>query len=248
MKKYMFVMLLCALWSFISQHAEEGAIIYQTKINMHKRLPAEREELKAMIPEFNVTKNILLFNPSESLYRTVPEEENPFDQASGGNRMVMRTMNSNETYQDRKESMITLVREFMGKKYLTKRELNRIPWKLENETKEIQGLLCKSASYTDENQRAIKAWYTEEIRIPLGPENFQGLPGLILEVAINDDDMIISADKIEWRALKKNELKAPKGGQEISDEAYRAMLEEQMKNMGVQMQGQGSVRTFIRSF
>ncbi len=233
MMKYMLAILVCALCSFVSQETSEGVITYSTKVNMHKRIPAEREEMKQMLPEFNITENVLLFNDSESLYKSIPKEVNPFDQAQGGgSRMVISTALSNETYLDRNESLVTQLKEFMGKKYLIKKELNRIPWKLEAESKEIQGHICKSASYVDENQREIKAWYTEEIRIPLGPENYQGLPGLILEVAVNDDDIFITTEKIEWRTLKKNEIKAPKGGQEVTEEEYQALLEDQMKNMG----------------
>lgn len=247
MKKYFLAILICALWSFVSNQAEEGLITYTTKVNIHKNLPEERAELKKMIPEFNTTKNVLIFNTEESLYKSLVEEENPFEQTAGGARMIMRSGGSNETYVDRNELTVIQLREFMGKRYLTKKEQTRIPWKLENDTKEIQGYSCKSASYTDENNRRIKAWYTEEIRIPLGPESFQGLPGLILEVTINDDDMVIRAEKIEWRALKKNELKVPKGGQEVTDEEYKALVEEQVKNMGIQQQGSGTIRTFIRN-
>lgn len=247
MKKYVFAILACAFWSFISQQTPEGVITYATKINMHKRIPAEREEMKQMIPEFNISRSMLLFSPAESLYKPIPEEENPFDQAPGGGRVMMRTVMANETYLDRNESLVTQLREFMGKKYLIKKELNGIPWKLENETKEIQGYTCKSAFYIDENKREIRAWYTEAIRQPLGPENFHGLPGLIMEVVINDDEIVISAEKLELRSLKKNELKAPKGGQEVTEEDYRAMVEEQMKNMGMQPNGQGSFRMIIRN-
>ncbi|EOZ99243.1 hypothetical protein A33Q_0621 [Indibacter alkaliphilus LW1] len=247
MKKHILAIMACLLLSFISQQTEEAAIIYSTKVNMHKRIPEDRQEMKQMVPEFNITKNILLFNENESLYKSLPEEENPFDPSSGGNRIMIRTVSPNETYLDRDESLVTHLREFMGKKYLIKKEQNLIPWKLEQDTKEVQGFLCKSASYIDENQREIRAWYTEDIRVSLGPESYHGLPGLILEVAINDDDMVISADKIEWRTLKKNEIKAPKGGQEVSEEEYMAMIEEQMKSMGMQPQGSGGFRMIIRN-
>ncbi|MBW3467049.1 GLPGLI family protein [Arthrospiribacter ruber] len=247
MKKYILAVLACLLLSFISQQTEEAAIIYSTKVNMHKRIPEDRQEMKQMVPEYNITKNILLFNENESLYKSLPEEENPFDQTSGGNRIMVRTISPNETYLDRDKSMVTQLREFMGKKYLIKKEQNQIPWKLEQDTKEVQGFLCKSASFIDENEREIKAWYTEDIRVSLGPESYNGLPGLILEVAINDDDMVISAEKIDWRALKKNEIKVPKGGQEVSEEEYMAMIEEQMKSMGMQPQGSGGFRMIIRN-
>jgi GLPGLI family protein len=247
MKRYVFAILTCALLSFAYQETTEGIITYSSKINMHKRIPAEQESIKQMIPEFTISRSMLLFNPAESLYKPVPADENPFDQPSGQGRVMIRNTNENETYLDRMEAQVTQLIEFMGKKYLIKKEQTDIPWKLENNIREIQGYACKSAFFIDENKREIRAWYTEAIRQPLGPEGFHGLPGLILEVTINDDEIVISAEKLELRALKKNELKVPKGGQEVSEEEYQAMVEEQMKNLGMQPQGQGGFRMIIRN-
>lgn len=247
MKKYLLAMLVCASWAFISHQVEHGVITYSTKVNVHKRIPADQEEMKKMVPEFNVTESLLVFSGEESLYKPVPINENPFDQGPGdGGPRMMRMVLQNEIYVDRSSEIMTQLREFMGKKYIIQKETTRIPWKLGQDTKEIQGMLCKNAFYTDENQREIVAWFTEEIRLPIGPEIFHGLPGLILEVSINTDDMIITADKIDLRALKKNELRIPKGGQEITDEAYRAMAQEQMEKMGAQS-GQGGFRMMIRN-
>jgi len=247
MKRYLLAMLVCASWAFVTEKIDQGVITYTTKVNMHKRLSSEQEEMKKMVPEFTSTQNQLFFNQSESLFKPLPPDENPFDQVPGadGPRMI-RMVLQNETYLDRDENMITQLKEFMGKKYIIKQETNRLPWKLEDETRKIQGYICKKAFYTDENEKEITAWYTEAIRVPIGPENFFGLPGLILEIAINTDDMIITADKIDLRALKKNELKEPKSGQEITDGEYRAMVEEQMEKMGAQG-GQGGFRMMIRN-
>jgi GLPGLI family protein len=247
MRKYLLAMFVCASWAFISEQIEQGVITYSTKVNMHKRIPADQEDMKKMIPEFSTTQSQLFFNETESLFKPVPPDENPFEQGPGNDGpRVMRMVLQNETYLDREEDLITQLKEFMGKKYIIKKESRRLPWKLGDESKEIQGYLCRNAFFTDENEREIMAWYTEEIRIPIGPETYHGLPGLILEVAINTDDMIISADKFDFRALKKNELKLPKGGQEMSDEDYRAMVQEQMEKMGAQG-GQGGFRMMIRN-
>jgi GLPGLI family protein len=247
MKKYILAILVCASWAFISNEVSEGVITYTTKINMHKRIPAEQEEMKKMIPEFNTSQHMLVFNEMSSLYKAVPVDENPFDDqaGAGGGRLVMRMVNQNETYFDRGEDMMVLLREFMGKKYLTKNDSKRLPWKLGTDTKEIHGYLCKNAFFTDENEREVLAWYTEDLRIPIGPDRFHGLPGLIMEVNINQDEMVISVEKLDFRNLKKNELKEPKSGQEITDEAYRAMMQEQMEKMGAQ--GQGGFRMMIRN-
>lgn len=256
MKKYLLAVAACLSLSFITEEVKHGVITYTTKINMHKRIPPDQEEMKKMIPEFNSVQNQLFFSDSESLFKPLPVDENPFDTSGGGSwsaatpgggtrtiRMVMQ----NETYLDREDDMMTQLREFMGKKYIVKAETKRMPWKLGSGTKQLLGYACKDASFTDENKRQIIAWYTEDIRVPIGPEGFHGLPGLILEVDINDGEMLISADKLDLRALKKNELKEPKGGEELTEEAYQAMVKEQMEKMGVQGGPGGGMRMIIRN-
>mgnify|MGYP001807239199 CR=1 FL=1 len=165
MKKYLLAILVCASWGFISNEVTQGVVTYTTKVNMHKRIPPEEEEMKKMVPEFSSTQNQLFFNELESLFKPLPVDENPFDQSagSGGGPRVIRMVMQNETYINRDNEMMTQLREFMGKKYIIKNETSRIPWKLGVESKEISGFVCKNATYTDENQREITAWYTEQI-------------------------------------------------------------------------------------
>src|SRR5262249_31664243 len=78
----------------------------------------------------------------------------------------------------------------------------------------------------------ITAWYTDKIRPFLGPERFQTLPGTILAVDVNNGERVIVAQSIEFRPLKKNELKAPTKGMKVSQAEYRALVDDQMKKMG----------------
>ncbi|WP_048509624.1 GLPGLI family protein [Chryseobacterium sp. FH2] len=57
---------------------------------------------------------------------------------------------------------------------------NKIIWKIEEQTKTIQGYTCRKAT-TKYGSRLITAWYTEKTPIQEGPYTFKGLPGLILE-------------------------------------------------------------------
>jgi hypothetical protein len=54
----------------------EGVITYEVKINMHRRLPPERAEMKSMIPEFRVIKQQLFFRGTESLYKPLTTNKN----------------------------------------------------------------------------------------------------------------------------------------------------------------------------
>lgn len=231
------VSLIASINVLTAQTATEGVISYEVKINMHRRLPKEREDMKAMIPEFRTEKQQLFFNASESLYKKL-EEDTEEDMSSSGHGGVQIRMTAPkiDIFLDNASQTRTTKQEFMGKEYLIVDTLKVAPWKFGTETKTINGYECKQAYYTDESRpeqkMEITAWYTDKIRPFLGPERFQSLPGTILAVDINNGERIIVAKSIEFRALKKNDMKVPSGGTKTTQAQFRAMVDEQMKKMG----------------
>jgi GLPGLI family protein len=230
------ILLLGILVSLTAAHLvfgqTEGMITYEVKINMHRNLPKEREEMKNMIPEFRTTEDQLFFNATESLFVPVEEDEEE-DVNSGGGGMRMRFQRPKvENYINQASSKRVVLQEFMGKKYLIEDSLKVMAWKFGTEAKEVKGYPCKQASfYNEERKQNIVAWYTERLRPFLGPENFNTLPGAVLEVNINDGERIITAKTIELRPLKKNEIKIPSGGTKTTEIEYRKMVNEQMERM-----------------
>ncbi len=233
---------------------QTGVILYEQKINMHRNIPAEREAMKAMIPEFRTTKQQLFFNESEALYKTVIEdEEEQFSTGGGGMRMSFRMPNT-ELYMQN-SGKITSRQEFMGKYYLIEDSIQMSPWKFGDQVKTIAGYECRMAYYTrtdtipsmvisggpgaTEQKREkqvrtseITAWYTDKIRPFLGPERYNTLPGAVLAIDINNGERVIVAKTIELRELKKNELKEPTNGTKTTQAEFRKLMEEQMKQMG----------------
>jgi len=218
----------------------EGVITFETKVNMHRRIPPEREAMKAMIPEYRTTKDQLFFRSSESLYKPViedSEEDMSSTTTHGGGGMVFRMQAPNsETWLNRDTQERVVQQEFQGKQYLIEDTLKMSPWKFGTEVKTIQGYECKQAYYTDESRPGQKmevtAWYTDQIGSFLGPDRFQSLPGAVLAVDINAGERVIVAQKIELRSLKRNELKKPSDGEKTTSAAFRKMVDEQMKKMG----------------
>ncbi len=220
-----------------------GVIQYEDRVNMHKRLPPDRQEMKAMIPEYRTNKFQLVYNVDESLYKPIIEDEEDQEFSGAGNGMRMRfRMPNTETYFNHVNGKILMKQEFMGKDYIVRDSLKVSPWKFGTETKTIQGYECRQAYYIDEatlningelrtEKREITAWYTEKIRPFLGPERFNTLPGTILALDINNGERVLVATAIEPRELKKNELKAPEKGELITQEAYRKLVDEQLKRM-----------------
>jgi len=69
--------------------------------------------------------------------------------------------------------------------YYIKDELPSFEWKISNERKKINGLNCRKASTIKKSFGLIQniiAWYCEDIPINDGPLDFNGLPGLIVEI------------------------------------------------------------------
>ncbi|SEC64463.1 GLPGLI family protein [Tenacibaculum sp. MAR_2009_124] len=71
---------------------------------------------------------------------------------------------------------------------------NNEAWTLLNETKKVGEFTCKKAIKTIKNKKII-AWYSNELKRPLGPFNYGNLPGVILE--LNDSNYIYTAVKID---------------------------------------------------
>ncbi|MBC5994650.1 GLPGLI family protein [Pontibacter cellulosilyticus] len=213
---------------------EQGAITYETKLNMHRNIPAERAQMKDMIPEYRTVRNILTFNAAESLYKPLIDEQDDMAAASGGSgQFVMVRTPQNQTYINTSQDKRVLLREFMGKTYITQDSLSIMPWKFGDETKTIQGYTCKQAFYTDEKSgKTTVAWYTDKLRPNLGPDNFTSLPGAVLEIDFDNGLRVTRATKVDFKPLKKNDLVEPTKGEKVTNQQYQAMVEEQMKQCG----------------
>ena len=83
----------------------------------------------------------------------------------------------------------------------------------------------------------ITAWYSPEIPINQGPENYWGLPGLILEV--NDGKTIILCSKIVLNSKEKAEIKEPTTGKVISQKEYDETVTKKMEEFRQMNQGRG---------
>jgi len=116
----------------------------------------------------------------------------------------------------------------LGKVYLVTDTITKPDWKILNDMKEVAGHVCMNASLTDtlRNQKIV-AWFALDIPVQAGPDRFFGLPGMILEVSINNGAKVISAEKIEMKALS-SEFDLPKKlkGKKVNAAEYNAILKK----------------------
>jgi GLPGLI family protein len=234
MKKILLIIgLLVSIFAAYTLSAQsEGKIAYEIKVNMHRTLPPGREDMKQMMPEFNIHHDLLVYKGNESYYTPVEDEPEEEEIQDGAMHMRFRRPMS-EYYFNIDQSAKIVQREFFGKQYLIKDTIRIHPWKLSDETKTIQGYVCKSASFVDpKRKQKVVAWYTEQIRPFLGPESFNTLPGTVLQVDINDGERIVTAEKIEFGTLAKDELRIPTKGTKVTEEEFTKIVDETHKKMG----------------
>ena len=82
----------------------------------------------------------------------------------------------------------------------------------------------------------VTAWYTMDIPVGHGPDDFWGLPGLILEVSYQNTSILCT--KIVMNPKEKKDIKEPTKGKEVTQEAYDAIVREKMEEMRERMQNE----------
>ena len=83
----------------------------------------------------------------------------------------------------------------------------------------------------------IVAWFASDIPVSAGPAEYQGqLPGLILELNVNDGRQVFLATEIAAKADIAS-IKEPSGKKHYTPEEYRKEVDKMMKQM------QGGQRT-----
>lgn len=218
----------------LSAQMAQGVIEYEFTIDIHRSIPPEREEMKAMIPQFRSERYQLFFNTAESLYKTKDNEEADLATGrgpGGGGGMRMMRMPRTETYIHKEDREVTVLQDFMGKNYLITETLEIAPWKIGNEMMDIAGYRCMMAYYNDTiAKQEITAWFTPQIQPFLGPDRYVSLPGTVLALDINNGERVWVARTIEAREIS-NEIRKPSRGEVITRADFQKMVDEQMQRM-----------------
>ena len=179
--------------------------------------------------------------------------------------MSIHITGEGKKYINTKERTKIIEDDIFGKEFLIVEKLQQFDWKLLNETKKIGDYTCFKAKLLvpvsdkqkkeyeeflkkeeikpslfkmqEPKDKMIIAWYTPEIPASFGPNNYWGLPGLILEVT--DGKTVILCSKVVLNTKDKKEIKAPKNGKEVTQAEYDKIVMEKMAEMREMNQGQG---------
>ncbi|WP_306354025.1 GLPGLI family protein [Flavobacterium sp. '19STA2R22 D10 B1'] len=262
-----FALLLTLSITGMKAQSFQGMAVYESKTSMGDFKMEGKEvtdEMRKMVTERMkkaLEKTFILnFDKSASIY----EEEKKLDAPNTDNRgmrmMASFTGGGGKQYKNIKDKQYIVDKEFMGKEFLIKDSLQKIDWKLENETKKIGEYTCykatavqkanpldfrnlrkkeakeeekKSTNLMDQidmpKEIIITAWYTSDIPVNQGPENYWGLPGLILEV--NTGKTTILCSKVVLNPKEKTDIKPAKNGKVVTQKEYDDIVLKKMEEM-----------------
>jgi len=100
-------------------------------------------------------------------------------------------------YRDREKAETFDVMTLLNKEYVIQDTLVCQQWKIKNDMKEIAGRICMNASFYDSVKgKEVIAWFALDLPIPIGPDRYCGLPGMILEINEANGAVVYTATTI----------------------------------------------------
>jgi GLPGLI family protein len=230
------ISIFCACLTFTA-HAQTDsvtAIRYLVTHNWSKKMAAvdyisaqRRERIAYMWGNRSEWKvyTQLYFSETESRYIDSEERAEPEDQGYSWRR------DKYSIQRDYQRGVIFDVIEMLGKVYVVEDSIHAPDWKVKNDLKEVAGHVCMNATWHDTlKNQTVDVWFALDLPGAFGPERLCGLPGVILEVDVNNGGMIMVADKIETlpRSTLLDRPKKAKG-KKVAEAEYLARIREHMK-------------------
>lgn len=234
-KSIVFCLILIFSNNLNSQNKFQGKVIYKASMEKPNFSKTENDSTKSievkemvalMLKNMKDVELILHFTSSESLFEPIAEMKSESNKTinltatlAGKGKFYTNTTNKEILYQ----------RDFMGDLFL----IQYMPkqWKLTQEIKQIGAYVCYKATTikTIESpkgmyERIITAWYTPQISVNFGPQEFNGLPGIILE--LDYGKIIYSAIKIELNPTEQIIIKKPIKGKKKTEKEYNEIVKE----------------------
>jgi GLPGLI family protein len=227
------------------------------KINMGDiTSEAEQERIQNELSKKFQKEHELHFTSNESTWKQVETLGSTTEKpgSSGVDFLMVSSGKSGILYKNIAERSYEKQDDLMGKSFIIKDSLPNYEWKLTNETKKIGAYSCQKAIYTkivetkkfstgmEEMETGTdtlktEAWFTIDIPVSNGPNDYYGLPGLILEVKTGN--MVVICTKIVLNPETGITIEKPKKGKVMDSKSYKALSEEKMKEMMKRYSGDG---------
>lgn len=200
---YFFLWMLCTSTLLYGQHYE----IQYEAVN-HIQLKAEKENdpiQQAIQKRYAVPQAYTLYTTGEEcLYFKTPQ----LKPAHTG-LQIRGNYTQDQVYSNFNEGFRVQQVALENKKYRIKEALAVEKWIYHRERQTILGLTVRKATLQKKN-RLIELWFAQGIDTPCGPSTFYGLPGLVLEIKVHNQQNPGEYQHLYAIAIQKTDKKRVK--------------------------------------
>ena len=199
---------------------------------------------------------VLTFNKKEALYEKKQTLEQPKPKTAGVS-VTLAFSGEGKKYINLQDKVKIIEDDIVGKEFLIIDKLESFEWKLLDETRKIGDYTCQKAELIipvsdkekkeyeeylkkqetkislfplkEPQEKKITAWYAPDIPVSLGPLNYWGLPGLILE--LSDGETIVLCSKIVLSNKSNDKIKIPDVGKKVTQVEFDAIHKDKMDSI-----------------
>lgn len=222
----------------------KGKIEFEKKENLHKMIDMQAqdwdfadaswlEDVKKNTPQFATYYFDLLFDENRTLYK--PGRETPNQKSDMWGQSPSQDI---VVFTDLGTRLLTSQKTIFGSQFLVQDSSRKIDWRITAETRDIAGFTCRKAVGKILDSVYVIAFYTDQILTNGGPESFNGLPGMILGVAIPRINTTWFATKLELTPVTDASIPVPTKGKKQTAAAFTKSLQDLLKdekNVGKRM-------------
>lgn len=199
----------------------------------------------------------LMVKNQESMFKIDPNQD-PGENTvviNGERRSFQRRLPKDETLYNLEANTFKKYEEYAQQPFQVAGNTPKIRWKVDpTQTRTVLGYECMMATASETEKRTmpvfdesgnmtikdtvvtnqITAWFTDAISSAAGPDKYNGLPGLILALDLNDGVTTYVATKVDAVTVSEEDLKINTKGKKVTPEQLDKIKKdhqaEQMKN------------------
>ncbi|WP_374165930.1 GLPGLI family protein [Arcticibacter sp. MXS-1] len=227
----------CALAQY-ARFVTQGTIEYEKSVNMYALLRKDAgdndgmwqqviDQYKKTQPQFKKLKSTLTFSGDRALFKPADETEGNASWAEGP---MVKQNNTVFTNFSTMESVVQ--KKVFEETFLVRDTTRKIRWKITSQMREIAGYECRRANALILDSIYVVAFYTEKIPVSGGPESFNGLPGMILGVALPHENITWFATKVTDQAVPPSSVTPPAKGKVVNNKQLKETLLSALKSWG----------------
>ncbi|MES2370999.1 MAG: GLPGLI family protein [Bacteroidota bacterium] len=258
MKRILFTLTAIVSFSFSQAQVKEGTVYYDQKTNMHRTITDEQmkamiPEFRTAKYMLLFSDSVSMYKTIPE-----DEAPDPFAGGGGRMVIRMGGAAGGDLYKNLSQAKAVQSSELGGKNFLIVDSIRQQPWKLGTETKTILGYTCHKATRkimqpirsvmrmsmsqggtttTDTTNRSappskeveVVAWYADDLISPVGPESYGQLPGVILQLDVDNGQTVYTATDVK-KTVDQKELKEPKKGKIVTRQEYQKLMMDMMSN------------------